>query len=270
MMSNETTGYWEPHTSSVDFCEPNYFLSQYVVEPHNTWSSLFITYIACIGLLWGNPTKEWGISAMFAVLAIIGIGSAGLHSTLHWVLQSSDEVPMLWQILSFLHVLTQLNYSGKLTPSGEMQVSLGFIVLAIVQTIVYYCFQQIYAVFIISIVVYSTIIVVWATKMLWVEMTADQQTIVWLLWRLSFFCYVVLGAGLWILDMNLCHLLLPFYEASSGITLHVLWHIFAGMGTYLLATLLVVARLHRAGKRAELHWPLPFLPVCQEAKVKLL
>ena len=28
-------GYWEPHSSSVEFCEPNYILTPYVAEPHN-------------------------------------------------------------------------------------------------------------------------------------------------------------------------------------------------------------------------------------------
>ena len=91
-------GFWEPHSSSVDFCEPNYLLSEYIAEPHNVWSSLFITVIGMVGFFYGNPLNELSVSAMYIILAVIGLGSAGLHTTLHWFYQSSDEVPMLWQI----------------------------------------------------------------------------------------------------------------------------------------------------------------------------
>eukprot|EP01035_Chromulina_nebulosa_P032764 gene32764-43792_t len=94
-------GYWEPHSSSVEFCEPNYALTPYVAEPHNVshvicdvykaWSSIFIFVIAVNGLFYGNPLDEIRVSLMFIALALVGIGSTALHSTLHWFWQSSDE-----------------------------------------------------------------------------------------------------------------------------------------------------------------------------------
>jgi hypothetical protein len=71
--------------------EENYGHSNMVVEFHNTWSSLaFLSLFGIIGLWKGNPTKEVRHSLAYFVLFMIGIGSAGLHGSLHWIFQSSD------------------------------------------------------------------------------------------------------------------------------------------------------------------------------------
>lgn len=206
---------------------------------------------------------------MYGVLSLIGIGSAGLHSTLHWVLQSSDEVPMLWQTVSFLYVLVLLCYP-QLPFGYQYLMGFGFTFLAVLQTVMYYRYQQTYAIFITSIVIYSIIIVLWTGSMLREDIKADQRDIRWFLWRWAFISYVLLGAGLWVVDMNLCSFLLPLYISTTGFTLHVFWHLFAGMGTYLIATFLVAVRLQRAGKHAELKWVLPLIPVCVEKKYKTI
>lgn len=62
-----------------------------MVEFHNTWSSLAgISLFGVIGLWKGNPTKEIRYTLGYIVLLMIGVGSAGLHGTLHWIFQSSD------------------------------------------------------------------------------------------------------------------------------------------------------------------------------------
>jgi dihydroceramidase len=89
-------GYFLPHTSSIDFCEPDYVLTDYVAEPFNAISSLYIVLIGLVGFFYSNPTKEWPFSVLFLLAVFIGFGSVGLHTTLHWLPQSFDEIPMLW------------------------------------------------------------------------------------------------------------------------------------------------------------------------------
>jgi dihydroceramidase len=93
MQPNETY-YWEPHTSSIDFCEENYLHSNYIVEIHNVWSSLLgISLFGIIGLIYHpNLNHEKRNLLAYWILVLIGIGSAGLHGSLHWIFQSSDEV----------------------------------------------------------------------------------------------------------------------------------------------------------------------------------
>ena len=97
------SGFWTPHSSSVDFCEPNYVLSNYIAEPFNSISSLFIFYLGCIGLRYSNPTHEARFSCMYIILMLIGLGSTALHCTLSWLPQSSDEVKCIIEALSYFN-----------------------------------------------------------------------------------------------------------------------------------------------------------------------
>lgn len=255
------SNYWEPHSASVDFCEPNYHLSSQIVEVHNVWSSLIITYFGVIGLLYGNATSEYSVAAMYTVLAFIGVGSASLHATLHWIPQSSDEVPMLWQALTFIHMLYIIELTERKIPYS-FKAGVLFVGIAAMQTYMYYRYQHIYAVFICSIIVYSILIVVESYRLVSIAKNEKSRELRRNLWKSAFVCYAVLGAVLWIIDMNLCDSLLPYYsQYFYGCTLHVFWHIFAGLGTYLICVCMVAVRMEQKGKVPQVKW-LYGLPIC--------
>lgn len=249
------TGFWEPHSSSIDFCEPNYLLSNHIAEFHNTWSSLIIAGFGFVGYFFGNPLNEQCISVMFLILIVIGLGSAGLHSTLHWLPQSSDEVPMLWQTMSFLYILLSCKY-----PEFSKGNLLGgiFFAIAALQTFLYYTFQQVYAVFIVTMITYAAIVILWSGNIAYSRRT---ERFYWMLWTSAFTFFVLLGFVLWIIDMNLCNTLLPVYFSLSGFTLHVFWHLFAGLGTYYLASFFTLLRLQHLKYVPEISWVFGFLPV---------
>lgn len=249
------TGFWEPHSSSIDFCEPNYLISFNIAEFHNTWSSLLIAGFGVVGYMWGNPLKERCISVMFLILFIVGIGSAGLHSTLHWFPQSSDEIPMLWQTLSFLYILVSCKFP-ELSKSNMLGVA--FFTIAAFQTFLYYTFQQVYAVFIVTMIIYAVIVILWSGNIAYFH---RSEQFYWVIWSSAFICFVLLGFVLWIIDMNLCASLLPFYYGISGFTLHVFWHFFAGLGTYYLASFFTLIRIRHLQKTPEMKWFLGFLPI---------
>lgn len=79
---SEQFGHWLPHTSSIDFCEPDYLLNHYVAEPFNVVSSIFIAMLGLCGLLYSNPTQEAMFSVQFLVVIAVGLGSVLLHTTL--------------------------------------------------------------------------------------------------------------------------------------------------------------------------------------------
>ena len=254
-------GYWEPHSSSVDFCEPNYYLTSYVAEPHNCWSSLFISFIGLMGILYGNPTKEMRFTVMFTVLILIGLGSALLHMTLHWIPQSSDELPMLWISLSYLHSL----FTMKDGPGVKSSSAIYIFLVALVQTVLYYSYQHVYFVFIASMVLYSVIIIVWTIALVnETGLDPSAKSLRVNIGMSSFVCYVFFGFGCWILDMNYCDTLLPYYlnSALGGCTLHVFWHIFASFGTYLNILFFIVVRVQFLKRDARLKWIFGFIPIC--------
>ena len=256
-------GRWEPHTSSVDFCEVNYLHFENIAELHNTWSSLLITAIAVLGFTFSNPTKEWRFSVMYLILGSIGVGSALLHSTLHWIPQSSDEVPMLWQTLSFTYNLMLMNQ-----PAGS-QLSLayggGFVLIAAAQTFVYYRYQQTYTVFLFSFAFYSLINTIWMGYLAFINGDAMCRVIRKKLFVSGFVCFGVIGSGVWLIDFHGCEQLSPYYLSAphylQGFTIHAFWHLFSASGVYLAIIFLVSVRAQTLKLSPELKFLYGFFPV---------
>mmetsp|Transcript_30005 Transcript_30005/g.41218 ORF Transcript_30005/g.41218 Transcript_30005/m.41218 type:complete len:263 (-) Transcript_30005:251-1039(-) len=255
-------GFWEPHSSSVEFCEPNYLLTPFIAEPHNAWSSLCIFILALIGFNYGNPLKEFGVSMMFFALALVGLGSTALHTTLHWLWQSSDEIPMLWQALSMLYFLFELR--SDIRNKRSFTNLLYFAIVCAIQTVMYFFFQKMFVIFVISVTLYAAIIVIWIAVLVTEDTSPIVRNMRFKLFNMAILSYAFIGAVVWIVDMYYCDLLLPFYLKSGlgGMTLHVLWHIGAGFGTYLAITFLILVRLQVLKKDVYLKWLGNIIPIC--------
>lgn len=236
-----TKGFWEPHTSSVDFCEQNYYHTDYIAELHNTWSSLVYVALATFGYFYSNPTKEARFSLMYLILGAIGVGSTFLHMTLHWLPQSSDEVPMLWLTFTFLFSLIELKSPiGEEKYPGSAKIIL---LLTFLQTVIYYSFRSIFAVFVFFFIVAAYISVFLAVYVLFEDSKPSiRESRCWLFGTI-FFLFPFVGAIAWVVDMNLCSTLTPYYQRVNGMTLHILWHILSGYGTYLSVQFVILCRM---------------------------
>lgn len=251
MPTRITAGFWEPHTSSIDFCESNYVHSSHIVELHNTWSSLLgISLFGLIGIVWANPLRVYGEhrwTLAYAILILIGIGSAGLHGSLHWIFQSSDELPMVYLATSILYLALEYNapLQQQAAPNYPYLPSI-FTALMVLNTVVYYCFQHIYGVFLVT---YATEVTV-LTILTWRigRSRSIQEHVSKRLGVLAAFSYLFIGAPVWVLDMLHCHrVVLPYAHRLPGIwegaTPHVIWHFAAGFGAYCCIVALYCARL---------------------------
>ena len=255
-------GYWEPHSSSVDFCEPNYYLSPYIAEFHNSWSSLVIALLGIFGIFFGNATGELRFTVMHLTLCIIGIGSFFLHSTLHWIPQSSDEVPMLYQNLAFLYGLIEMK-----SPFGQSKypwLASTLFILAIIQTFIYYTFQSFYIAFLIAFIGSISIVILWTAYYAYEpSATSSQLKERWIVWFLIVFSFVGVGSTLWIIEMTYCQHLLPYFKSTGfGATFHVIWHLSAGFSGYLGPVYLGLIRLQALNvKSRRLYWVAGCIPI---------
>ena len=240
---------WLPHSSSVDFCEQDYRFTDYVAEYHNTWSSLCMSIPPLIGIAYSNPTKEWRFHVMYLILAFIGLGSASLHATLNSIPQSLDEVPMLWMNYVFIFALFESD-SPKGKPKYK-QLPIVIMGLILVQTIVYYMFQRLYFVFIVSYISLVTVVIFWTGYRAFQK---ETRPISRNLWISAIFSYLIIGSPLWIFEMSYCDFLKPYYDKFFGLTFHILWHLGAGFGTYLAILNLVSLRVDACGGLSEIKW----------------
>ena len=261
-------GYWEPHTSSVDFCEPNYLHSYYVAEVHNVWSSMYICLIAILGLIYCNPTNEWRTTCMFATLLAIGAGSVALHGTLHWFWQSSDEIPMLWLNLSSIYALFNLHTTIPRKSRSYSAILISLI--GILQTIAYFTMRHVYDFFLFSFISSLTLVLGWTSYLVLHDRRSSDFEVRWWLFSRSWFSFIVIGASLWIFEMHNCSVLLPYYLSASGATFHILWHIGAGTGAYLQILLIIAMRIQALGHHASIEWVGGVIPVVEYASPKVL
>jgi len=279
-------GYWEPHSSSIDFCETNYLLSSHVVEPHNVLSSLWgLSLLGIIGIYWGNPTGELRFKIAYAVLIFIGIGSAALHGTLHWFFQSSDELPMIYLVIAALYCCLE-NDTTSHNKTKYPWLPHTFVLLGIINTLVYFRFQQIYIVFLLTFasmtvaafILHIKIALKQRKAMLAPHTPAASSSVSRLadvhrnnarlalrFYAWHYLVYVGIATPVWILDQLWCAKLLPFYNALPsilrGCTLHVVWHATAGLGAHTILQFLVACRMSVLGLSCRIRWILGAIPV---------
>mmetsp|Transcript_11514 Transcript_11514/g.14416 ORF Transcript_11514/g.14416 Transcript_11514/m.14416 type:complete len:275 (-) Transcript_11514:188-1012(-) len=236
-------GFWEPHSSSIDFCETNYILTNHVVEIHNTWSSILgLCLFGVIGLVSGNPTGELRHTIAYLLLVCIGVGSAGLHGTLHWIFQSSDELPMVYLVASIAYMLFE--FSSPLGKLKYPKLPAILMFLMIVNTFVYYKYQHLYMIFYLTFSISSTFAIVMVYKMMKNKKRGEKTKRIG---KLALFYYVCIGIVVWHIEMFFCDTFLDTYNKLpsllKGMTVHVVWHIAAGFGTYHVIVFLECCRL---------------------------
>jgi len=107
---DDKIGYWSPSTSSIDWCERNYAVTQYITEFWNCISSLFMCLLSLILIIRGIYNK---IENRFLVLSLsfgfLGFGSAYFHGTLTHFGQMADELPMVYSMIIWWYILFRMN-----------------------------------------------------------------------------------------------------------------------------------------------------------------
>ncbi|KAJ9668705.1 alkaline ceramidase ydc1 [Coniosporium apollinis] len=90
-------GYWSPVTSTLNWCEEDYYATVYSAEIVNTLTNLLFVYLAIKGI--ANCLRN-GHDGIFLVTFIgyllVGIGSFLFHSTLKYPMQLVDELSMIY------------------------------------------------------------------------------------------------------------------------------------------------------------------------------
>jgi len=118
-------GYWGRPTSTLDWCERNYDVSQYIAEFWNTISNIAIFLPPFIGIfqIYKLNLERKYMLAFFAV-AVVGFGSWAFHMTLLYPMQLADEFPMVWST----SVMTYLQVSfGCISFENGLEISLCYL-----------------------------------------------------------------------------------------------------------------------------------------------
>ncbi|KAJ2269544.1 Alkaline ceramidase 3, partial [Coemansia sp. RSA 371] len=77
---NATSYYWGERTSTIDWCEENYAISNYIAEFWNTLTNVAMITLAVLGI-YSSIRHRHGkrVTAMYVGLLLVGVGSACFH-----------------------------------------------------------------------------------------------------------------------------------------------------------------------------------------------
>ncbi|KAI9259497.1 alkaline dihydroceramidase [Phascolomyces articulosus] len=265
-MLEQDSYYWGIPTSTIDWCEENYVVSQYLAEYFNTTTNLAFVFLAFFGI-YNTITNNFSKTFVIAHLAVlfVGIGSWFFHMTLQYEMQLLDELPMIyaacvmvWHIFEVhpqkrygvLLPLFLVGYSAFVTYSYIIinnpvyhQVCYGLLVGTVVIRSVYVCHRIPTA--------YQAYEQIWMSRLLW--MGAGCFGCAFLVWNIdNQFCSFLRD---WRSTVGL-----PIGAISE---LHGWWHIGTSLGVYYFLVFCEWVHQVMNGKapRYELQWigPLCYL-----------
>ena len=211
---------WSTSPATVDWCEKNYQISEYLAEFNNCISMLphFLLSIQGLYTLIQLP-RNWFGKIAFAISLWISLGSFMFHATLNRFWQAHDELPMFY--LSFFALLIIIKLLINL-PKQILTFWLLYHFLTIYITNYYFKTSQ-YNQFLIP---YSTLtittLLLYLYHILYKSKNSQHKylgSIGILLMIISFF--------FWNIDYHLCPNWLPG---------HSIWHIGIGFAQYYIIT----------------------------------
>ncbi|KAJ3075889.1 Alkaline ceramidase 3 [Podochytrium sp. JEL0797] len=243
-------GFWGPTTSSLDWCEENYVITEYIAEFWNSLSNVVFIGLAWFGMstlkkIGANETRHY---MAFASLIVVAVGSMLFHGTMWFHAQMLDEIPMIYNACIILFCLLQLfpesvRYKPLLT--------LFFACYSAAVTGIYLVYQNPRFHAISHGLLTGALILTCPFQIAHLKrrnaFCANRVAGIWQLYTYSIASYLM-GVGVWSIDNNFCDLLRGLrvnFGTPVGFLFefHVYWHLFSAVGGYGCILLMVYMRM---------------------------
>ena len=218
--NDPTQGFWGPKTATVNWCEADYVVTQYVAEWWNTLSSFTIVFYGILGFYKHYKSAEVRYLAAFLFFTIVGCGSAAFHGSLLRSMQMMDELPMIWGNMIFFYILISIEDKKGRTRNLDIVILL---LMTVVSTYLITVFDEKAGGQDIFLVCYGSGVVFLVHKSRRLDLKYNSKNIV-IMKEVAVFFYAT-GFVLWLTDRNFC-------GTVRSLNLHAIWHLFAGIGTY--------------------------------------
>jgi dihydroceramidase len=255
-----STGVWGPPTSSVDWCETNYEHTRYLAELFNTVSSFAMCAVALMGIFLHRRVLERRFTLAFAVVMVVGLGSAAFHGTLRFQLQMLDELPMLYSALVIVYILLEDRpqrrfgawFPALLVAHGVLVTALSALTRGRVQ---FFAFQLSFG-----------SMEFFALYKIWRIYRRSENRDLRRLYRVGMVSYLT-ALACWITDLRACDFVSRFLPAHGlpNPQLHAWWHVLVSAGMYLLTLVMAHDRLRVLGRRPMLSYAAGLVPCVRDA-----
>ncbi|MCJ1273724.1 hypothetical protein MMC21_001517 [Puttea exsequens] len=132
-------GYWDPVTSTINWCEEDYYATHYAAEIVNTLTNLLFVYLAYLGI---RSCRRNAHDAIFLVSFIgyllVGTGSFLFHATLKYPMQLVDELSMIYTTC----LMCYATFSYAQSRPFRIYLALALVGLAVFITLYYHYLQD--------------------------------------------------------------------------------------------------------------------------------
>ena len=252
----ETAGFWTGlgEAASVDWCEPNYVHTHYVAELFNTSTSFLMLLMGLYGMwrsLQLGEGRELRHVLGFFSLALVGFGSMAFHGTLLRVSQALDELPMIYCSLALTFCLIERKGDN---PKRRSRWALGLTLYALGFTVAYLTLKDYFVFFIFT---YAAIVAWLGIASLKLAFGAQGDRISR---GLVLSAVALFGSGVGLFWMPE-HVFLACDHPLQAMHLHAIFHVLAGLGTYIWIVYVVYDRLRCREMEPEvmIEAPLPYV-----------
>ncbi|KAL4896695.1 ceramidase [Aspergillus ambiguus] len=132
-------GYWSPVTSTLNWCEEDYYATIYSAEIVNTLTNLLFMWLGIKGFL---SCRRHGHDHIFKVAylgyLVVGTGSFLFHSTLKYPMQLVDELSMIYTTC----LMAYASFSYSRPNSVRIVLAIALASLAVFITLYYHYLQD--------------------------------------------------------------------------------------------------------------------------------
>jgi len=257
-------GYWAPVTSTINWCEEDYYATQYSAEIINTLTNLLFIALGVKGI---RNCLKYDHDSVFLVAFLgylaVGSGSFAFHSTLKYPMQLVDELSMIYTAC----LMCYATFSFSQSPKFRTFLGLGLLSIATFVTVYYHylqdpIFHQNAFALLTATVLFRSMYVMevnirpslrkkyatapqkyvdpaTTTKSEQMANARRDERIIKEMWFMVVYGLTIFlgGFGIWALDIKYCSLIrgwrreigLPWGILLEG---HGWWHLMTGVGTY--------------------------------------
>ncbi|KAM5431442.1 alkaline ceramidase ydc1 [Microsporum ferrugineum] len=280
-------GYWSPVTSTLNWCEEDYYATPYAAEIVNALTNVLFLYLGIKGI---RSCRKNGHDSIFQVAflgyLLVGLGSFLFHSTLKYPMQLVDELSMIYTTC----LMCYATFSFSRSRTQCYILGSGLLSLSIFITLYYHYIQD--PVF--HQVAYGVLTAIVVFRSMWVmevtlrpslrrlrnqnkpnfsgqTLTINGETVnerdvrilksMWVMVAYGLSTFLG-GFAIWNLDNEYCSNLRTWRRELGlpwGILLegHGWWHLLTGIGAYMYITWGIWLRHCLNGRQDDyrLHWP---------------
>ncbi|KAI9353905.1 ceramidase, partial [Obelidium mucronatum] len=245
-------------TSTLDWCEENYAVTQYIAEYYNTLSNISFLIVSVFGLKTLRELRVEELRDYLALgsLVVVGIGSTLFHGTMQFHAQILDEVPMIY-----------VNSLAVLDRQENNALAILFTILATIISVMYYItkdnefFGNCHASLVVVLIFAPPVQLKRLYQKFGKYHPEETFSNLWKVYWYSIITYLG-GFGLWSFDNRHCLVLRSAKEkvgfpANALLEFHLWWHVFSALGGYGVVILLCWMRLIALGRwdvNAEWKW----------------